>query len=147
MTQGLSRFNLDDQLARQTGLESGSSPFLLNETIGNVLYWFVFLLFVPLILSALELPGLLQPVEGLIDNFLQAIPRIVTAAIVLAVGWLVARIVRGVVSNLLLATGVDQLGTRLGLKATEQEGLSLSNLAGTLAYVLILIPAVIARSE
>jgi len=144
VTQGLSRFNLDDQLARQTGLESGSSPFLLNETIGNVLYWFVFLLFVPLILSALELPGLLQPVEGLIDNFLQAIPRIVTAAIVLAVGWLVARIVRGVVSNLLLATGVDQLGTRLGLKATEQEGLSLSNLAGTLAYVLILIPAVIA---
>ena len=28
-------------------------------------------------------------------TFLQAIPRIVTAAIVLAVGWLVARIVRG----------------------------------------------------
>jgi hypothetical protein len=144
VTKGLSRFELDDQLARQTGIESGRSPFLLNETIGNVLYWFVFLLFVPLILSALELPGLLQPIEGLIDNFLQAIPRIVIAAIVLAVGWLVARIVRGVVTNLLLATGADQLGTRLGLKATEQEGLSLSSLAGTLAYVLILIPAVIA---
>jgi hypothetical protein len=142
--RGLSRFNLDDQLARQTGAESGSSPFLLNETIGNVLYWFVFLLFVPLILSALELPGLLQPIEGLINNFLQAIPRILTAGVVLAVGWLVARIVKGVVTNLLLATGADQLGTQFGLKATEQEGVSLSSLAGTLAYVLILIPAVIA---
>jgi hypothetical protein len=117
---------------------------LLNETIGNILYWFIFLLFVPLILSALNLPGLLQPIEGLINNFLQAIPRILTAGLVLAVGWLVARIVRGVVTNLLLATGTDQLGNRFGLKTTEQEGLSLSELLGTLAYVLILIPAVIA---
>ena len=144
VTRGLARFNLDDQLAQQTGIESGSSPFLLNETVGKILYWFIFLLFVPLILSALELPGLLQPIEGLINNFLQAIPRIVTAGIVLAVGWLVARIVRGVVTNLLLATGADQLGTRLGLRATDQDGVSLSGLAGTLAYVLILIPAVIA---
>ena len=53
---GLSRFNLDDRLAQQTGIEQGSSPFVLNETIGNVLYWFIFLLFIPLILSALEIP-------------------------------------------------------------------------------------------
>jgi hypothetical protein len=144
VVQGLSRFNLDDRLAAQSGLEGGEAPFLLNETIGNILYWFIFLLFVPLILSALNLPGLLQPIEGLINNFLQAIPRILTAGIVLAVGWLVARIVRGVVTNLLLATGTDQLGNRFGLKTTEQEGLSLSELLGTLAYVLILIPAVIA---
>jgi len=144
VVQGLSRFNLDDRLAAQTGVEQRESPFLLNETIGNILYWFIFLLFVPLVLSALNLPGLLQPIEGLIDDFLQAIPRIVTAAIVLGVGWLVARIVRGVVTNLLLATGADQLGTRFGLRATEQEGVSLSSLAGTIAYVLILIPAVIA---
>jgi hypothetical protein len=144
VVQGLSRFNLDDRLAAQSGLEGREAPFLLNETIGNILYWFIFLLFVPLILSALNLPGLLQPIEGLINNFLQAIPRILTAGLVLAVGWLVARIVRGVVTNLLLATGTDQLGNRFGLKTTEQEGLSLSELLGTLAYVLILIPAVIA---
>jgi hypothetical protein len=144
VVQGLSRFNLDDQLAQRAGVESGSSPFMLNETIGNILYWFIFLLFVPLILSALDLTGLLQPVEGLIDDFLQAIPRIITAAIVLAAGWLVARIVRGVVTNLLVATNVDQLGTRFGLASPEQGGLSLSGLLGTLAYVLILIPAVIA---
>lgn len=141
---GLSRFNLDDRLAEQTGMEPGTSPFLLNETIGNILYWFILLLFVPLILSALEIPGLLAPVEGLIDQFLQAIPRIVTAAIILAIGWVVARIVRGVVTNLLIAAGADRLGTRFGLRATDQEGISLSSLTGTTAYVLVLIPAVIA---
>lgn len=144
VTNGLARFNLDDRLAQQTGMEGGNAPFVLNETIGNILYWFILLLFIPLILSALELPGLLAPVEGLINQFLQAIPRIVTALIVLALGWVIARIVRGVVTNLLLATGADQLGTRVGLRATHEEGISLSNLLGTIAYVLVLIPAVIA---
>ncbi|WP_017297666.1 mechanosensitive ion channel [Nodosilinea nodulosa] len=145
---GLGRFNLDDRLAQQAGLEQGSSPIVLNETIGNVLYWFILLLFIPLILSALQLPGLLAPVEELINSFLQAIPRIVTAGIVLAIGWVIARIVRGVVTNLLLATGADQLGSRMGLRSTSTGatpgGISLSNLAGTLAYVLVLIPAVVA---
>jgi hypothetical protein len=160
VVNGLGRFNLDDRLAQQAGIEQGSSPIVLNETIGNVLYWFILLLFIPLILSALQLPGLLAPVEGLINSFLQAIPRIVTAAIVLAIGWVIARIVRGVVTNLLRAIGADQLGARLGLRPTvpggttvpgsttvprsTTGGISLSNLAGTVAYVLVLIPAVVA---
>lgn len=143
IVQGLSRFSLDDRLAEQTGQE-GPSPFLVNETIGNVLYWFIFLLFVPLVLSALDLPGLLTPVEGLIDQFLQAIPRILTAAVILAIGWLVARIVRGIVTNLLKATQLDQVGTRLGLAATDREGVSLSGLVGSVVYVLILIPSAVA---
>ncbi|MBE9137202.1 mechanosensitive ion channel [Nodosilinea sp. LEGE 07088] len=148
VVNGLGRFNLDDRLAQQAGLEEGSSPVVLNETIGNVLYWFILLLFIPLILSALELPGLLAPVEGLINSFLQAIPRIVTAGIVLAIGWVIARIVRGVVTNLLVAAGADRLGDRVGLQmatpGSTSGGTSLSNLAGTLAYVLVLIPAVVA---
>ncbi len=150
VVNGLGRFNLDDRLAQQAGLDQGSSPIVLNETIGNVLYWFILLLFIPLVLSALQLPGLLAPVEGLINSFLQAIPRIVTAGIVLAIGWVIARIVRGVVTNLLRAIGADQIGARMGLRpaapgaASPTGGTSLSSLAGTAAYVLVLIPAVVA---
>lgn len=166
VTQGLSRFNLDDRLSQQMG-ESGS-PVVLNETIGNILYWFIFLLFVPLILSALDLTGLLAPIESLINDFLQAIPRILTAGIILVVGWFIARIVRDIVTNLLQATQADQLGARFGLSASTTtprqaapgtpppppsamtgstdtaDGISLSKLAGTIVFVLILIPAVVA---
>ncbi|NER78542.1 MAG: mechanosensitive ion channel [Leptolyngbya sp. SIO1D8] len=143
MTQGLARFNLDDRLADQVG--GSRSPFVLNETIGNILYWFIFLLFVPLILSALDLPGLLTPVESLIDQFLQAIPRIVTAGIIFLVGWFVARIVRDIVTNLLKATQADQIGSQFGLSASDTEdGVALSSLAGTIVYVLILIPTAVA---
>ncbi|MFE4107021.1 mechanosensitive ion channel [Almyronema epifaneia] len=146
VTRGLSRFNLDDRLAEQTGGNTG--PFLVNETIGDILYWFVFLLFLPLILSALELEGLLEPVQDLIDQFLSAIPQILTALLVLGIGWLIARIVRGIVTNFLIATGIDRLGTRFGLAETTREGVALSNLIGTIVYVLILIPvAIVALNE
>jgi hypothetical protein len=144
VVNGLGRFNLDDRLAQQAGLEGGQSPVVLNETIGNVLFWFILLLFIPLVLSALQLPGLLAPVEELINAFLQAIPRLITAGLILALGWIIARIVRGVATNLLIAIGADQIGTRLGLKSTAREGLSLSGLVGTLIYVLVLIPTVVA---
>ncbi|HEY9735547.1 MAG TPA: mechanosensitive ion channel [Trichocoleus sp.] len=145
VTRGLARFNLDDRLAAQTGQAPGQpSPIAVNDTIGNALYWFIFLLFLPLVLDALGLQGLLAPVEDLINRFLLAIPNIITAAIILLLGWIIARVVRGVVTNLLAAIGTDRVGTRIGLKPSAQQGVSLSNLIGTIAYVLILIPAAIA---
>jgi hypothetical protein len=56
---------------------------------------------------------------------------------------LIARIVRGIVTNLLGATGFDRIGNRIGL--SEESGtLSLSGLVGTITYVLILIPTAVA---
>lgn len=141
--RGLQRFRLDDQLAEQTGTEVSDSPIVLNETLANALYWFVFLFFLPLVLDVLDLQGPLAPVQNLLDQILSALPKILTAVIIGAVGWLIARIVRGIVTNLLSATGIDRLGTRMGL--TEAAGtLSLSSLVGTVAYVLVLIPTAVA---
>ncbi len=143
LTRLLQPFNLDDRLAEQTGRPPGDSPFLLNETLGNALYWFIFLFFLPSVLSTLELQGALTPVQNLLDQILSALPKILTATIIGAIGWLIARIVRGIVTNLLAATGTDQLGRKMGLTASEG-GMSLSGLIGTIVYVLVLIPTAIA---
>ncbi|NJO43173.1 MAG: mechanosensitive ion channel [Cyanobacteria bacterium CRU_2_1] len=141
LTRGLARFNLDDRLAAQTGGEA--SPFLLSETLGNALYWFIFLFFLPVILDVLQLQGPLLPVQNLLNDILAFLPKLIYAIIIAAVGWLIARIVRGIVTNLLAAIGTDQLGMRVGL--TRASGnLSLSALIGTIVYVLILIPTAIA---
>ncbi|MCT7955389.1 mechanosensitive ion channel [Laspinema palackyanum] len=146
LTRGLTQFRLDERLAEQTGettdpQTAGESRFLLNETLGNALYWFIFLFFLPLILNALELN--VVPVQNLVNDFLSAVPKILMALIIGAVGWFMARIVRGIVTNLLAATGTDRLGAQLGLSRT-QDGMSLSQLIGTIVYVLILIPTAIA---
>ena len=142
VTRGLERFNLDDRLAENTGVDPRENSVRIHETLGNALYWFVFLLFLPLILNALELNGLLAPVNGLIDEFLAAIPQILTALLVFGGGWLLAKVVRGIVTNLLAATGIDGVGQRMGLSRTSTgSGLSLSGLAGTVVYALILLTA------
>lgn len=143
VTKGLETFHLDDRLAENTGVDPRQNSVKINETLGNALYWFIFLLFLPPVLDALELNGLLAPVQNLIDQFLVAIPKIILAGIIFAVGWLLAKVVRGIVTNLLSAAGVDNLGRRVGLTSATNR-FSLSGLAGTIVYVLILIPAAIA---
>ncbi|MEM6449640.1 MAG: mechanosensitive ion channel [Cyanobacteria bacterium P01_D01_bin.105] len=148
VVQVLGGLNLDDRLAENTGVDPRQSSIRINETLGNALYWFIFLLFLPPVLDALSLNGLLQPVQGLINQFLSAIPQILTALLVFGAGWIVAKIARGLVTNLLSASGIDNLGSRFGLSSTPGAGgLSLSDLAGTIVYVFILIPFAIAALE
>ncbi|MBE9039863.1 mechanosensitive ion channel [Oscillatoriales cyanobacterium LEGE 11467] len=136
----LAPLRLDDRLAAESG---GESPFVLSETLGNAVYWFIFLFFLTPILDTLELEGPLGPVQNLLDQILSALPRVLEALIIGAIGWFVARIVRGIVTNLLSATGADRLGSRFGLSSIDRNT-SLSGIAGTIVYVLVLIPTAIA---
>jgi Conserved TM helix len=140
-------FSLDERIAEQNDADPlAPSPFLLSETLGNALYWFVFLFFLPLILGVLDLQGPLQPVQNLLNDILGALPNILKAVLIGVVGWFVARVVRGIVTNLLSATGTDQIGAKLGLSRTGG-GQSLSWLVGTIVYVLILIPTATAALD
>jgi hypothetical protein len=115
----------------------------ISQTIGNVVYWLVFLLFLPAILDALNLQGLLTPVQGLVNEILAFLPNLLGAILILVIGWLVARIVRQIVTNLLAGLGVDRFGERTGVSNALGQ-LSLANLIGTIVYILILIPVAIA---
>jgi Conserved TM helix len=126
--------------------DSEENRFSLSETLGNALYWFVFLFFLPLILGVLDLQGPLQPVQNLLNEILAALPRILKAVLIGAAGWIIARVVQGIVSNLLSASGADRLGRRFGLSRTTGSR-SLSWLLGTIVFVLILIPTAIAALD
>lgn len=132
---------LDDRLSSQADLELREGVSL-STTIGNAVYWLIFLLFLPAILDTLNLQGLLQPVQGMVDEILGYLPNILAAALILLIGWVVARIVRQILTNTLASIGVDRLGERVGLEA-GLGGQRLSDVIGTIVYVLILIPIAI----
>ena len=135
----MSAANLDERLGERT-LEEGSS-LPLSRTLADAVYWLVFLLFLPAVLGALAIEGLLAPVQGLTDQVLSFLPNLLAAGLILAIGWLVARLVQRIVTNLLVAAGADSLPERLGIEGMG--GLKVSNLVGLVLYVLILIPVVI----
>ncbi len=129
-------FKLEERLSEQAALEERIS---LGEPMATAAFWFTFLLFLPAVLSTLGLEGLVQPVQQMFGKALTALPNAFGAAIIMLVGWFIARIVRQIVVNLLGAAGADKLGERMGL--TTQP---LSKIIGAIVYTLILIPTLIA---
>jgi hypothetical protein len=114
----------------------------LAETLGDVVYWLVFLLFLPAILGALDLGGILEPVQAMLTRILAYLPNVVAAGLILLVGWFVARIVRRIVTGLLAAAGLDRLGERVGLRQVLGRQ-TLSGLVGLVVYIFILLPVLI----
>ncbi len=140
--KALGATKLDDQLANQAGLEKGEEV-PLSETLANVVYWFIFLLFLPAILDALKMEGLLKPVQSMLDNLLSYLPNALGAVIIFVIGWFIARIIRQIVVGLLVASGADNLGKRVGI-GTAVGGQKLSAIIGMVIYALIIIQVVIA---
>ena len=142
VTSALGALNLEQRL----GLDSGTNDFSLTNTLGNALYWFIFLLFLPAVLNTLDLNGTLEPIQEMLNEVLAMLPNILGAVIIGAVFWFVANIVKRIVSNLLSATGVDNIGRKFGL-GRGGVGQPLSSIIGTIVFVLILIPGIISALE
>ncbi|MEM9506114.1 MAG: mechanosensitive ion channel [Cyanobacteria bacterium J06638_38] len=143
VTRGLGALNIEQRL----GLTSADTgDFSLTDTLGNALYWFIFLLFLPAVLNALQLNGTLEPIQGMLDEVLAMLPNILGAVIIGAVFWFIANIVKRIVSNLLAATGIDNIGRKVGLGGGGGAQ-SLSSIIGTIVFVLILIPGIISALE
>ncbi|MEF9426502.1 MAG: mechanosensitive ion channel [Candidatus Mariimomonas ferrooxydans] len=138
----LSTTKLDERLSSKAGIEE-EKRIPLTKSISDTLYWLVFLLFLPAVLSTLGVEGLLGPVKGLLNKVLAFLPNIFTAVLILAAGWFAARIVQRIVTNLLAAVGSDQLSEKVGLTGLLGER-RLSGLLGTIVYIFILIPVIIA---
>lgn len=130
-------FKLDERLREQAALEE-KEWISVGEPMSKAAFWFIFLLFLPAVLSTLGLEGLVEPIQRMFSEVLAGLPNAFGAAIIMVVGWFIARIVRQIVVNLLAATNADQLGERMGLTK------SLSQLIGAIVYTLILIPTIIA---
>jgi len=98
----------------------------------------------PAVLGALELRGLLGPVETMLQKILAYLPNIAVAALIFGVGWLVARFVQRIVVQALDSTGIDATAERYGVGRALGKGYTASQTVGVVIYVLILLPVVVA---
>ncbi|HLM54163.1 MAG TPA: mechanosensitive ion channel [Pseudoxanthomonas sp.] len=127
----------DEKLSASAGVKP------LSSVLGNVVYWIVLLLFLPAIVGALQIEGLMGPLSAMTHQFVSALPAVFAAVVIGVVGWLIARVLRGLVTNLLAAAGVDRFDNRAGLS----EGVRLSRLGGTVVFILVIVPTLIAALD
>ena len=135
----LRTFKLDERVGSEV---EGSERVSLTGMVSETVYWLVFLLFLPAILDALALEGLLLPVRQMVSKLLAFLPNLFAAALIFVIGWFVARIIQRIVTNLLAAVGLDQLGEKVGMTRVLGNR-RLSGLLGLVVYTLVLIPVLI----
>lgn len=130
----LAKTSMDERLSAQAGVKPMSS------TIADMVYWFILLVVLTMVLGQLELDGLFAPLTNMVDKIFSFIPNILIAGVVFVVGYIIAKVVRGIVTNLVSTFDVQKLATKAGL--SEQN--SLPNIAGSLAFLVVIIPTIIA---
>jgi hypothetical protein len=116
------------------------------ESAANIAFYLILLLFMPAVLHALGLSGVSGPFEGLLQGFLNFIPKLVGAALIFAVGFIIAKIIRVILTKFLESIGTDRFANKLKV-SSFLKGTSLSKLVGTIAFILIMIPVTISSLE
>jgi hypothetical protein len=132
----LKRTDVDNRLARAMGQRD--TEMKLEEAIAKMVFYIIMLFVLIAFLQRLNLTIVTDPLNRLLGQIFTFLPRLIGAAIILFVGYLIARVLRRLVTNVAGGLGADRLAHRFNVP------ISLSWLLGTLVYALVLIPTVIA---
>ncbi|MFZ3129687.1 MAG: mechanosensitive ion channel, partial [Desulfosporosinus sp.] len=115
------------------------------DFIGKLVFFIVFLLFLPGVLDRLGMQNVSAPISVMTSMFLNYIPNILAAVIILVVGIFVANTIRQLLIPILKKFKVDKIQEKAGIASTE--GTALSSVISYVVYVLILIPVIIAALQ
>ena len=133
----LDRTQLDEKLSAEVGV----SP--ISQNISEIAYWLILLLFLPIVLSILGLNGLLLPVQNMLTDVVSYLPNIFIAAVIVFVGYILAKIVRGIVEGLLNSLNVQQHAEKVGIFKNS----NVAQVIGSFIFAVVIITALIIAFE
>ena len=133
----LNRTSLDEKLSAEVGVST------ISQSIGDIIYWLVLLLCLPIILSILGLTGLLFPVQNMVNEVISYLPNIFIAGVIVFVGFILAKIVRGILEGLLNSLKIQECAEKVGIFKNS----NVSKLLGSFVFAIILITSFIIAFE
>ncbi len=107
------------------------------DFVGKLVYFIVFLLFLPGALNKLGLSSVSTPITSLVNSFLAIVPNIVGAVVLVIVGLFVAKLVKDLLIPILKALKVDVLQEKAGMQTTENN--SFSVVIANIVYAVIVL--------
>ena len=128
-----------DAAAERIGVQALIGAQRLSSIVGVVLYYLILLAATVTALHTLDLQPISQPIIVMLTTVVNYLPRVVSAGFVVAVGLVLARLVRELVTNLLAGVGCDGLLTRIGLVKAGAAGPPPSRIIGTIAMVIVIL--------
>ncbi|WP_216934705.1 MULTISPECIES: mechanosensitive ion channel [unclassified Acinetobacter] len=133
----LDRTQLDEKLSAEVGV----SP--ISQNISEIAYWLILLLFLPIVLSILGLNGLLVPVESMLTDVVSYLPNIFIAAVIIFVGYILAKILRGIVEGLVNSLNLQHQAEKVGVFKNS----NIAQVIGSFIFAVVIITALIIAFE
>ena len=133
----LDRTQLDEKLSA----EAGVSP--ISQNISDIVYWLILLLFLPIVLSILGLHGLLIPIQNMVNDVISFLPNLFIAAVIVFAGYILAKIIRGIVEGLLHSLNVQAQVEKIGMFKNA----NVSQVIGSFVFAIVIITALIIAFE
>lgn len=122
-----------DKLFDKWGINDGPVGTSMNF-IGRLVYLIVFLMFLPSALDALGLTSVSDPISGFVSSFIEYLPRIIAAVILVYVGIFVAMIIGQITKVLLGKTKIDAL-----IQADDEEGKKVVLLSDVIVKIVMAV--------
>ena len=133
-----------DKWVNRGGAETLTGNTRLSKTIGTILYAIIVIFVSIMALEALSLESVSEPASNMLGLILDAIPRIIGAALLLGIGYLVARFVAQLLREVLPGLGVDRAFTNTDVLPA---GTSVSSIFARVAQIAIMLFFAIAATR
>lgn len=136
----LKRTNIDNQLAAWlTGQESEGQALPIEKWIATAVFWIIMLFALVAFFNQLQLTAVSEPLTAFLSQVSLFLPKLVGALILLGFAWLVATVVKFVVSRTLRGFAIDERLNQAGATPTENQVLLSDTLANALYWFIFLL--------
>lgn len=133
-----------DKWANRGGVDTATGNSAISKTLGTIVYVVIVIFFSIAALEALDLQSISTPASNMLQLFLDAIPRIIGAALLLAIGYLIGRFFAQFLNEVLPGLGFDR-----AVAATEMlpAGATASNVVARITQIAIILFFAIAATR
>ncbi|RKQ63296.1 putative transporter (transmembrane protein) [Thermovibrio guaymasensis] len=91
----------------------------LGGAVGNIVYLFILLFVVIAALNALQIEAITEPATSMLTMILNAIPRIVAAAVVFGIIFYVGKVVAGITAKVVDELNIDEIAKEVGISSDK----------------------------
>lgn len=147
VTRALDALNVDERFARMSAPDEKAKPeHAFSTGAGRVVFWLIMVIGLAGAFDALKIAPLSEPLRNALDELVGILPGVGFAALIAIGGWVVGKLARAVVSNVLEAVGFDRLVARVKLDGLFGETKP-SQVGGWVAMAFVYLQTAIAALD
>lgn len=160
VVKGLDAINFNVKLHHWGVVNTNEQGTDMIGTFGKVLYYLIWIIFLPGIFETFNLQSVAGPIQNMIDTVLIFLPKVITSGILIAVAIIAGRFIKNLIYNLAMTVNLDGWIQKLTQqnsndaveKTVSDSGVeakkdTLATVAANIVYILVIIPIVVVALE